>query len=117
MSSNKHDFISKESDAVQFIEVKDLQQWLVQEDAPLVIDVSGEKHGLEAIQLKADDYLLLPMAEFTSSINELDPDRAVVVVCQLGQKSFNAAHGLIESDFSTVYSLKGGFEAWKRYRG
>ncbi|WP_223669895.1 rhodanese-like domain-containing protein [Kangiella shandongensis] len=108
------EFIPQEQDKVQFIEATDLAQWLTQPDAPLVIDVSGEEEAFEPIAIKAKESLSLPIAEFASFINEWDPDEAVVVVCQLGQKSFNAAHRLIESDFSCVYSLHGGFEAWRR---
>lgn len=110
-------FESQELDKVQFIEATDLAQWLTQGDAPLVIDVSGDENSFEPIAAKAQQRLSVPIAEFASYINELDPDDPVVVVCQLGQKSFNAAHRLIESDFSCVYSLHGGFEAWKRQLG
>lgn len=108
------EFVPQEQDSVQFIEATDLAQWLTQADAPLVIDVSGEEEAFEPIAAKAPQRLSLPIAEFASYINQWDPDEAVVVVCQLGQKSFNAAHRLIESDFSCVYSLHGGFEAWRR---
>lgn len=107
-------FRFEESDSVQFIEPTDLKQWLGQDDAPLVINVSGEEGALEAHSLKADKTLSVAITEFASVINELDPDEPTVVVCQLGQKSFNAAQRLIESDYSCVFSLHGGLEAWKR---
>mgnify|MGYP000126663040 FL=1 len=107
-------FLFEESEVVQFIEPAQLKQWLSQGDAPLIINVTGEESALEECWLIADKPLSVPITEFASVINELDPDQPTVVVCQLGQKSFNAAQRLIESDYSCVFSLHGGLEAWKR---
>ncbi|GAA4360206.1 rhodanese-like domain-containing protein [Kangiella marina] len=109
-------FVAEESEAVQFIEPQQLAVWLKQSDAPLVINVTGDEQALDESQLVADKSLSTPITEFANLINELDPDEPVVIVCQLGQKSFNAAHRLIESDYSCVYSLHGGLEAWLRQR-
>ncbi len=107
-------FTAEESESVQFLEPQHLKQWLTQDDLPLIIDVTGENNALTAFAVNAEDAISIPITEFASLINELDPDRPTVVVCQLGQKSFNAAQRLIESDYSCVYSLHGGLEAWKR---
>lgn len=112
-----NDFLFEDSDTVQFIEPAQLQQWLSQENAPLIINVTGEDSALEASSLVANNTLSVAITEFASVINELDPDEPTVVVCQLGQKSFNAAQRLIESDYSCVFSLHGGLEAWKRQLG
>jgi rhodanese-related sulfurtransferase len=108
------DFKFNEAEQVQFIEPEQLKRWLSQDDAPLVINVSGDDNALEDCSMKAQNSMSIPITEFASLINELDPDEPIVVVCQLGQKSFNAAQRLIESDYSCVFSLHGGFEAWKR---
>ncbi|AOE48806.1 rhodanese-like domain-containing protein [Kangiella sediminilitoris] len=107
-------FVPQEGEQVQFIEASELAQWMSQEDSPVVIDVSGEEKGFQSMIKEGGGTVSIPITEFASHINDWDPDQPVVVVCQLGQKSFNAAHRLIESDFSCVYSLQGGFEAWKR---
>lgn len=104
----------EEAEQVQFIEPKELRQWLGQGDAPLVINVTGDEEALENYGLRADNSISSPITEFASLINELDPDEPVVIICQLGQKSFNAGQRLIESDYSCVFSLHGGLEAWKR---
>ncbi|MBD3669000.1 MAG: rhodanese-like domain-containing protein [Kangiella sp.] len=108
----------QESEKVQLISPELLKQWASQQDAPLVIDVRNvEEH-------KSDKKLLsfceeetlknIPITEFGSHINQLDPDQPTVLVCQVGQKSFNAASLLIQADFSCVYSLHGGMEALRR---
>ena len=106
-------FLFDEAEQVQFIEPEQLKQWLTQDDAPLVINVSGDEQAFEDYAVDAEKKLSTPITEFANLINELDPDEPVVVVCQLGQKSFNAAQRLIESDYSCVFSLHGGLEGWK----
>ncbi|MRX27997.1 rhodanese-like domain-containing protein [Kangiella sp. HZ709] len=103
-------FEPKESEQVQYIEPLELKQWLSQSDKPLLIDVRDANHHLE-FNLGGDN---ISIYEFASQINQLDPDQMVVIYCQVGQKSFNAASLLIQSDFSSVYSLKGGIEAWRK---
>lgn len=103
-------FVPNEEESVQFIEPQQLAQWLSQDDLPLLIDVRSQEHH-QAFNLGGQH---LAIEEFASHINQLDPDEPVVIYCQVGQKSFNAASLLIQSDFSCVYSLKGGIEAWLR---
>lgn len=109
----------QDSEAVQLISPQDLKQWGSQSDAPLLVDVRDES------DYGADQELLaslsqesriqnIPITEFASHINQLDPDQPLVLVCQVGQKSFNAASLLIQADFSSVYSVHGGIEAVKR---
>lgn len=103
-------FRYEESEVVQLISAEELKQWMSQEDAPLLIDVRHpEQHQASNISGKN-----IPVDRFSDAINQLDPDRPVVLYCQIGQKSFNAASRLIASDFLYVYSLHGGIEAWKR---
>lgn len=108
----------QESDTVQLISPEQLKQWASQQDGPLVIDVRNrEEHEADKALLdfaKAGTLKNIPITEFGSHINQLDPDHPTVLVCQVGQKSFNAASLLIQADFSTVYSLHGGVEAIKR---
>lgn len=104
------DFLSQESEQVQFIEPSELKQWLAQADSPDLIDVR-DSEAYQNFNIGGEN---IPLTEFSSSVNRLDPDQPVVIVCQLGQKSFNAASLLIMADFSSVYSLKGGLEAWNR---
>ena len=46
--------------------------------------------------------------------NEADFDTPVIVMCYHGVSSQGAAQYLIEQGFEEVYSLDGGFEAWRR---
>lgn len=104
-----------ESEAVQLISAEELRQWMSQEDAPLLIDVRHlEQHQIFNIGGKSSYSKNIPVDRFSDAINWLDPDSPIVLYCQIGQKSFNAASRLIDADFLFVYSLHGGIEAWKR---
>ena len=46
--------------------------------------------------------------------NEVDYDMPVIVMCYHGVSSQGAAQYLINQGFEEVYSLDGGFEAWRR---
>lgn len=46
--------------------------------------------------------------------NEVDYDTPVIVMCYHGVSSQGAAQYLIQQGFAEVYSLDGGFEAWRR---
>lgn len=46
--------------------------------------------------------------------NEVDYETPVIVMCYHGVSSQGAAQYLIEQGFEEVYSLDGGFEAWRR---
>ncbi|WP_417616718.1 thiosulfate sulfurtransferase GlpE [Oceanisphaera sp.] len=46
--------------------------------------------------------------------NEVDYETPVIVMCYHGVSSQGAAQYLINQGFEEVYSLDGGFEAWRR---
>ncbi|MBC7001144.1 thiosulfate sulfurtransferase GlpE [Photobacterium sp. BZF1] len=47
-------------------------------------------------------------------MDEVDFEQPVIVMCYHGISSQGAAQYLIHQGFDCVYSLDGGFEAWKR---
>ncbi len=56
---------------------------------------------------------LVPMAELSSRMNELDRSRPIVVVCTSGARSALAARTLVASGFRNVRNLSGGLLAWR----
>ena len=47
-------------------------------------------------------------------MNEVDFDTPVIVICYHGNSSQGAAQYLLQQGYDEVYSLDGGFEAWRR---
>lgn len=48
-------------------------------------------------------------------MNEVDFEQPVLVMCYHGVSSQGAAQYLINQGFEQVYSVDGGFEAWRRH--
>lgn len=52
------------------------------------------------------------MNSVTSKSSKLRRDQAIYVYCQNGRKSKSAARKLVRSNYSTVYVLEGGLDAY-----
>lgn len=50
--------------------------------------------------------------EFESSINQLDPNKVVLIYCRSGKRSMKAAKVLEQKGFKKIYNLDGGFLKW-----
>ncbi len=48
-------------------------------------------------------------------IQDTDLDIPLIVCCYHGNSSQSAAQFFVEKDFSDVYSLDGGYEAWRQH--
>ena len=55
---------------------------------------------------------LLPLSVMGERLNELDPNRPLIVVCRSGNRSLKAARQLAAIGFSDVKSMHGGLIAW-----
>jgi thiosulfate sulfurtransferase len=47
-------------------------------------------------------------------MDEVDFDTPVIVICYHGNSSQGAAQYLLQQGYDQVYSLDGGFEAWRK---
>jgi rhodanese-related sulfurtransferase len=80
-------------------------------DPPLLLDVrTPAEHRLAAI----DGALLIPMDALATRLDELDPERPIIVMCHHGYRSLNVAHYLATRGFDDVANLAGGIERWSR---
>jgi rhodanese-related sulfurtransferase len=55
----------------------------------------------------------IPLAVLADELDQLDPDRPVVVYCASGYRSLIAASLLSSAGFSDVSDLLGGYAAWE----
>lgn len=55
---------------------------------------------------------LIPITKLSDSMDELDPEKPVLVYCAIGGRSRVAAQMLAANDFKLVYNMKGGIKAW-----
>jgi adenylyltransferase/sulfurtransferase len=56
--------------------------------------------------------ILLPVPELPERIEELDPDRAIVAYCKVGERSAWAVDFLRQAGFTRVRNLRGGIYGW-----
>ncbi len=54
----------------------------------------------------------IPLGRLAAAVQELDPDREVIVVCRSGSRSAVAARALLRAGFPRVSNLAGGMIAW-----
>jgi len=73
-----------------------------------VLDVR-EPHEYQIVNIGAP---LIPLGELPNRLNELDPNREIVVHCKTGGRSQRAAEFLQKSGFKNVTNLAGGITAW-----
>ena len=79
---------------------------------PLLIDV---REPWEYEKCSLDNSQLIPMRQIPSVLNDLDPDREIIVICHHGIRSRSVAAYLSSNAFSQVINLTGGIDAWAKY--
>lgn len=56
---------------------------------------------------------LIPLPQLTDRLDELDPNKPLLVYCAVGGRSQAAAQLLAGKGYDAVYNLKGGIKAWQ----
>ena len=56
---------------------------------------------------------LIPLDQLTSRLNEVPPDRQILVVCRSGNRSAQARDLLLNAGFEQVTSMTGGLNEWR----
>ena len=93
-----------------------LGAWLQAQGAdPIVLDVR-EHVEVNAASVKPDGFTLLhiPMNEIPGRLGQLDPGRAVAVLCHHGNRSMRVAMFLQANGFDSLANIAGGIDAWSQ---
>jgi rhodanese-related sulfurtransferase len=85
---------------------------LINQSKAVVVDVR-EPAEFAAGHLR--DAKNIPLAELSNRLGELDKfkSKAIIAVCQSGQRSAKAAAQLKKAGFNEAFSLDGGIAAWQ----
>lgn len=67
----------------------------------------------EFSQRKIKGFKNIPLNELSEKITSLNKDKPVVVICQSGMRSSNAAKLLKKKGFKEIINVKGGMSAWR----
>ena len=80
-------------------------------DRPILLDV---REMGEFVEVRAPGAALLPTSTFMSRVDELPPDRPLLVVCHVGGRSAAVAGYLIREGRTDVVNVAGGMDAWEK---
>jgi molybdopterin/thiamine biosynthesis adenylyltransferase/rhodanese-related sulfurtransferase len=95
--------------AVPEIEPAALSARLASGEALDIIDVR-EPHEFAIARIEGAR--LIPLASLESRLNELSPDREIIVHCKAGGRSAQAVKRLRAAGFKRVFNLAGGIQRW-----
>jgi rhodanese-related sulfurtransferase len=101
---------------IEQIRPAQLPQWLRSNGGDaLVLDVR-ENAELRAASVKPEGFELvhIPMNEIPGRLGQLDPGRAVAVLCHHGARSMRVAMFLQAQGFEKLANIAGGIEAWSQ---
>jgi rhodanese-related sulfurtransferase len=90
-----------------------LSAWLKDQDRrkPLLLDV---RESWELQTCRIPEAIHVPMRQIPARLNELDTEADTVVICHHGVRSMRVAQFLEQQNFTRVYNLTGGVDAWAR---
>jgi adenylyltransferase/sulfurtransferase len=95
--------------AVPEIEPAALSARLASGEALDIVDVR-EPHEFAIARIEGAR--LIPLASLESRLNELSPDREIIVHCKAGGRSAQAVKRLRAAGFKRVFNLAGGIQRW-----
>ena len=61
--------------------------------------------------MEIHNYQQIPLPEISKNLHRINPKREIIVLCQSGERSRQAAHILLQNSFNSCYNLKGGAPA------
>ena len=100
---------------------------MIEQVRPAELPVWFDAHGSDAVVLdvrepaelqvasvkpKGFELVHIPMNEIPGRLGQLDPGRAVAVLCHHGNRSMRVAMFLQAHGFETLANVAGGIEAW-----
>lgn len=88
---------------------EDLRKKLEGGDAPRLVDV---RRADELAICSLPGALHLPLDELQDRLDELEPEKEIVVFCHHGVRSLSATAFLRNQGFRNVSSLAGGIDRW-----
>jgi adenylyltransferase/sulfurtransferase len=93
---------------VPAIQVEELKQRLDAGENLFLLDVR-EEYEYEISNIGG---CLIPLAELSDRVPELDASREIIALCKMGSRSATAVQLLRKAGFANVRSLTGGIHAW-----
>ena len=90
------------------IRVEELKQRLDAGESLFLLDVRDEFE----YEISNIGGQLIPLAELSKRVNELDVNQNIVTVCKMGPRGAKAVQFLQKAGFEQVRNLTGGIHSW-----
>ena len=98
------------------IEVAEFEQCFLTDKAgdTICLDVRGAANAAPYVDLFGDRWLNIPQETLKHRLNEIPPDKRLLVVCNSGVRSFEALRQLETAGLCNAFNLQGGIAALKK---
>jgi rhodanese-related sulfurtransferase len=93
------------------IDAHDLQARLNEGDDFLLLDIRSEGEVAQGMLAGAEH---MPMHQIPLKISELPKDKAIILYCHSGARSYHACAYLAQQGFDNAINLRGGILGWAR---
>jgi len=87
-------------------------KWL-QDDEAILVDVREEEEWNEE---RIDGAILSPMSDFEADKFPTNPNKRLVIMCRVGQRSYAIAEKMVEFGIYPVYNMNGGILRWRTFK-
>lgn len=81
------------------------------QNGALLLDIR-EWDELEMLSFDMKEQMVIPLSELGSRFQEIPMDREIIIGCNSGNRSMQAAFFLKGRNFESVYNLQGGIGSW-----
>ena len=101
---------------IEQVRPSQLASWFEAHGADAIVLDVREHAELNAASVKPEGFALvhIPMNEIPGRLGQLDPGRAVAVLCHHGARSMRVAMFLQAQGFDTLANIAGGIDAWSQ---
>ena len=93
------------------ISVTEAHDWLLSDNAPVLLDVRTPEEYSEG-HIEGATLIDYNDSSFDSEIGKLDKDATYLIYCRSGGRSGKAVHKMIGAGFKDVTNMEGGYNAW-----
>lgn len=88
------------------------KEFVAQRDQGADLVLLDVREDWELAISRLPDAVHIPMGDVPARLDELDPERGIVVLCRSGGRSAQVARFLQHHGYSRVWNLAGGILAW-----
>ncbi len=84
---------------------------ILERDDVVLLDVRSEEE-FRTKKIESDKLLHIPLLELRERLDEVPKDKEIIIICQLGLRSYEAARILAGAGFKRVKVMEGGMAFW-----